>query len=223
MKKVLIVISLLIVMSSLSSCITLSILGALMSSDYDYDEKDTKKESITNRIVDSEEIPDTENMVDSVKTEMTIKNFVFNLPNYWDEEGSKPEYLQYYAKKGESVVMLSIAYEVDSDPNYDVSFKGLMDDNDNMKMVLEMQYTDGDVISDEVFESDYGVKGILYRFTYSQKISLFEKVDGGGYCFCFPSEKDRRWFFVTMLYTNNIPVNTYKNDYLEMLSSIRPK
>lgn len=152
-----------------------------------------------------------------------VKNFSFAIPNYWKEEGSKNEYLQYYAKKGEKVVMLSISYPKETDKNYDVSFEGLYDDNENMIDAIGGMFTDGDVIDYEIFESDYGVKGILYHFTYSQKIDWLTKEKGSGYCFCFPSEKDRRWFFVTLLYTNNVASDEYREDYMKIISEIKEK
>ena len=47
-----------------------------------------------------------------------------------------------------------------------------------------------------------------------------KKVDGSGYCFCFPSENDRRWFYITLMYTNNASIDEYKEDYLKIISSI---
>lgn len=152
-----------------------------------------------------------------------VKNFTFDIPDYWEEEGSKNEYLQYYAEKGDKVVMLSISYPKESDDNYDVSFDGLYADNENMIEAVGAMFTDGDVINHEIFESDYGVKGILYHFTYNQKIDLLTKADGRGYCFCFPSEDDRRWFYVVLLHTNNVASADYNDDYMTLISSIKEK
>lgn len=154
---------------------------------------------------------------------LKVKNFVFDIPDYWTEEGSKNEYLQYYAEKGEKLVMLSIAYPAETDDDYDVSFDGLYKDNENMVEMIASMFTDGDVIDNEVFESDYGVKGILYRFSCNQKIGWLKSVDANGYCFCFPSEKDRRWFFVYYVQTNKVSGNDYKDDYLKLISCIREK
>lgn len=153
--------------------------------------------------------------------DIVIKNMTLSLPNYWEEEGSKNEYLQYYAKKGEQVVMLSISYPEETDDGYDVSFEGLYADNDNMVESIAAMFTEGDVFNYETFESDYNVKGILYQFTYSQKIDWFTKVDGIGYCFCFPSETDHRWFYVTLLYTNNVTGSGYVDDYMTLISTIK--
>ncbi len=162
--------------------------------------------------------------IDKPTTEQKIvKNFVFSIPDYWEEEGSKNDYLQYYAEKGDKVVMLSIAYPEESDDNYEVSFEGLSKDSENMKIAVGGMFTDGDVISDEVFESKNGVKGMLYQFTYRQKISDSQQVDGSGYCFCFPSTKDRRWFYVTLLHTNNISSNQYKADFMDLISALKEK
>ena len=154
---------------------------------------------------------------------VSVKGFSFNIPNYWSEEGSKNEYLQYYAEKGEKVVMLSIAYPKESDDDYDVSFDGLYADNENMIKAVDAMFTDGDVYDHEIFESEHGVKGILYRFTFNQKINWFKKVDGTGYCFCFPSDDDRRWFYVVLLHTNNVASDDYKDDYMTLISTIKGK
>lgn len=152
-----------------------------------------------------------------------VKNFEFEIPNYWAEEGSKNEYLQYYAEKGDKCVMLSIEYPEESDDSYDVSLEGLVADNENMIEVIQDTFTEGDVIEDKVFESDYGVKGILYHFTFKQEIDWFTDVDGSGTLFCFPSEKDRRWFWVYFIQTNNISGNEYKDDFISLISSIKEK
>lgn len=150
-----------------------------------------------------------------------VKEVTFDIPNYWSEEGSKNEYLQYYAEKGEKVVMLSIGYPKETDKNYDVSFDGLYRDNENMIKVVEDMFTDGDVISYEIFESEYGTKGIIYRFSYNQEVGWFSEADGSGLLFCFPSESDRRWFYVTLIYTNNVDSDKYKNDYMTLISTIK--
>ena len=154
---------------------------------------------------------------------VNVKGFSFDIPNYWSEEGSKNEYLQYYAEKGDKVVMLSIAYPEESDDDYDVSFDGLYADNENMIKVIGEMFTDGDVYDHEVFESENGIKGILYRFTFNQKINWLTKKDGIGYCFCFPSEDDRRWFYVVLLHTNNVSGDDYKADYMTLISTIKEK
>lgn len=152
---------------------------------------------------------------------LTVKKIVLSIPDYWEEEGSKNDYLQYYAEKGDKVAMLSIAYPKESDENYEATFQGLYEDNDNMVKAVEEMFTDGDVVSYEEFETDFGIKGMLYKFTYNQKISWSKKVDGNGYCFCFPSETDRRWFYVVLLQTNNIEGDKYKDDYMKILATVR--
>lgn len=39
----------------------------------------------------------------------------------------------------------------------------------------------------------------------------------------FPSEKDRRWFYVYYVQTNKVSDNDYKDDYMKLISSIREK
>lgn len=119
--------------------------------------------------------------------------------------------------------MLSIAYPPETDENYDVSFDGLYEDNENIIHAIEEAFSAADVIDHEIMETNYGVKGILYHFTFTQKTGLFSKTDGIGYWFCFPSEEERRWLFVCFAQTNNVSGDNYKNDYLKLISSIREK
>lgn len=186
---------------------------------YNYDETDDDLDNAVND-VESEKISEN-GFEDGTYENLTVKKIVLSVPDYWEEEGSKNEYLQYYAEKGDKVAMLSIAYPKESDDDYEVTFKGLYEDNDNMVKAVEAMFTDGDVVSSEEFETDYGIKGMLYKFTYNQKISWSKKVDGNGYCFCFPSETDRRWFYVVLLQTNNIEGDKYKDDYMKIIATIR--
>lgn len=160
---------------------------------------------------------------DGTYQDITIENFIISIPDYWEEEGSKEDYLQYYAEKGDSVAMLSISFPLETDDNYDVSFDGLYADNENMITAIESFFTKCVVFDHEVFETDFAVKGILYRFTFKQRINLFKTVDGSGYCFCFPSENDRRWFFIYYTESSNVTGREYKEDYMKLISSIREK
>lgn len=152
-----------------------------------------------------------------------IKNFSINVPNYYKEDGSKENYRQFYGEKGNKVVMLSISYPKESDDNYDVSFDGLKLDNENMKKAVANMFTDAFVYEDEEFESDFGVKGIIYKFNFKHKTGMFSKTDGKGMLFCFPSPKDRRWFYVTITQTNNIEDKKYEEDYIKLIASIIEK
>lgn len=139
-------------------------------------------------------VPTSSNEYIATGKHVIVENFSFDIPTYWNEEGSKTDYRQYYAEKGDACVMLSIGYPRESDDDYDVTFEGLYADNENMIDAIAAMFTDSKVIDHEVFESDHGVKGILYQFSCHQKIDWLTSVDAEGYCFCFPSEDDRRWF-----------------------------
>ena len=93
------------------------------------------------------------------------------MPNYWEEEGSKNEYLQYCAEKGEQVVMLSVAYLEESDDEYDVSFEGLYADNDNM--IDFAKKNKGNYI---VFSPNFSV--LAYNAYLSFPISYLGEFDG---------------------------------------------
>lgn len=180
--------------------------------------------NLTVRRIDEKVIEKTQSFVrfeEGSYQDISVENITFSLPNYWTEESSKNDSLQYYAEKGDQIVTLNVSYPEESDDSYDVSFEGLLADNDNMMKSLNAIYTDGNVFKHETFESAYGVKGILYSFTYSQNIDWFQKENGSGYCFCFPSETDRRWFFITLLRTDNVVNPDYVDDYMTLISTVK--
>ena len=158
---------------------------------------------------------------------IAIKNVSINLPIYWEEEGSVKGDLSYYAEKEEGflseniIASLDIEFKEETDPNYNVSFKGLEADNENMMKAIEKKYNDANVLGDEVVESDFGVKGILYKFSLNKSTGLLSEDPAKGYCFCFASESDRRWYYITMIRTNDADNYNYDEDYMKMISSIQ--
>ena len=180
---------------------------------------DSKKE-IMDIHLDAYDVKDNKFEINTYES-YNIGNYSINIPNYWEEEGSKEDYRQFYGEKGNKVTMLSISYPKETDDDYDVSFEGLKSDNENMKKTVANMFTDGTVYDDEEFESDYGVKGILYKFNFKQKTGILSKTEGEGILFCFPSPKDRRWFNVTIIKTINIEDKKYEDDYMKIIASIK--
>lgn len=128
---------------------------------------DKTDDGLDNAVNDVESEKVSENgFEDGTYENLTVKKILLSVPDYW-EEGSKNEYLQYYAEKGDKVAMLSIVYPKESDDDYEVMFKDLYEDNDNMVKAVEAMFTDGDVVNSEEFENDYGIRGMLYKFTYN--------------------------------------------------------
>ena len=152
--------------------------------------------------------------------DLDVEHYTFSVPNYWNEEGSKEEYLQYYAETDGKVAMLSIGYPVDDKD--EVSFELLVDDNENMIKAIESMYKNCKVIEHQEFSSDYGINGIVYDFTFTYR-EFLSKYDMNGKFYCFPSPEDNRWFYVVVGVTDNTDRESadYFNDYVTMLASIR--
>ena len=159
----------------------------------------------------------------------TIKEITIEIPTYWEESDSENECLSYYAERTGSgifdynTVTLNVEFHVDDDPNYDVSFAGLLADNENMIKVIENKYIDANVLDYEEFETDSGIKGMLYEFSFNQMTGLFSDEAAEGVCFCFASESDRRWFYVTMTKLKDADKHDYEDDFMEMIASIESK
>lgn len=158
---------------------------------------------------------------------MEVRNVSMELPSYWEEDDSTKDSLNYYAEVDSGLiseyktVTLAVEFHEETDDSYDVSFAGLEKDNQNMIKALEGKFSDSNVLSDEVFVSDHGVKGILYRFSLSISTGMFSDEAGKGYCFCFPSEDDHRWYYVTMIVSNQASGSSYLDDYMKTLHSIK--
>lgn len=158
---------------------------------------------------------------------LKIKEVSLEMPVYWEEEGSETGCLKYFAEKNTKGLSeyksatLDIEFVVDSDPDYDVSFEGLYADNENMISGLETRYNGANVLDHEIFESENGVKGILYSFSLNIEVGMFSEEAAKGFCFCFASEADRRWYYITMIIAKTADEYEYENDYMKMIGSIK--
>ena len=149
-----------------------------------------------------------------------VNNFTFYISEHWEEYANdNDKYPTYHAGRvgNTSVAQMDIIYSFETDKNYDVSFDGLYADRDNMSDAVAGMLSNGQVIDYEVFESNFGLKGILYHFSYNVGYQ------GVGYCFCFASEEDRAWFYVVYIQPENQSAETYKQDFMTMLAHIKEK
>lgn len=147
-----------------------------------------------------------------------VKNYSFDIPTYWKESSDQKLGKRFYAESGDKVAMLDIEYAIDNkDP---VNLDTLYADNANMIASIEGMFTDCKVINYKDFESDNGIKGILYRFNFRQEVEQ-SKYDLTGLCLCFPSTADSRWFYVMLTITDNVEKDYYEADYLNTIASIR--
>ncbi len=152
----------------------------------------------------------------------TYKNFVIDIPNDWkvtqtteDEQLFKVE-----TDSERNIVFLEVEYPVDDeDP---VSLDALYADNDNMINAVEDFFDNCKVSGEKEIESDYGVKGIVYPYTFQIEMDGGQ-LDGKGWYYCFPSPEDNRWFYVHLTEAGDaIKDDTYEKMYWKMLASIRP-
>lgn len=157
---------------------------------------------------------------------LEIKNVTMEIADYWTEGDSEKNCLSYYENdygEDSSEVTFDVKFVAETDKKYDVTFDGLQADNKNMIKAIEKMYWDCNVLKDEVLESDHGVKGILYTFSLEQSTGWFSSESAKGYCFVFPSESDRYWFYVTMIVVNSASDDSYYKDYMKTLESISCK
>lgn len=94
---------------------------------------------------------------------LNIENYTFTLPSYWDEEGSRKGYYQFYAEKGGKVAMLSISDSPGDEgkATLDAVYKG----NRGLIEGIETWFPDCKVTDSEKFQSEFGVEGMLYSYT----------------------------------------------------------
>lgn len=155
----------------------------------------------------------------STNESYTFAAYEIEIPVYWDSatENSIDGGIQRYAETGGKVAMLQITARAESDPNYPVTFDGLMADNDNMIASLESGVFD-EVTDYEVIDTG-NVKGILYKGPITVRTNDIS-TSGYGEWFTFPSETDRHWCTIVLSQTDNT-VYSYTEDFMKIIQSIR--
>lgn len=166
----------------------------------------------TNSVEDNEK--NQKNGFDSLTNEVyEMSSYSLEIPSYWSNENSISDGFQRYAETYGKVAMLQVTSSAETDSNYEVTFDGLMSDNDNMIQMIEAtafkEVTDYEVINTGV------VKGILYT-------GIFEAdgLTGTGFWFAFPSMEDRSWCALVCGETDNTEYS-YSDDFMKIISSIK--
>ena len=159
------------------------------------------------------ETPQRNGFDSNTNRSIVLGGYTVEVPTYWTSEQQISDGSQWYAETDGKVAMLQITCSAETDPEYEVSFEGLMSDNDNMIKAIEKtafkKVTDYEVI-------DTGsVKGILYK-----GIIEAEGVEGTGYWFAFPSEVDRSWCALICCNSNNTEY-LYDEDFMQVITSIK--
>lgn len=142
-----------------------------------------------------------------------VNGFSFEIPNYWGESKTSEQPFQYYAETNKKVAMLQVSSDKESDDNYDVSFDGLMKDNDNMIKAIESSILKK--VDDYETITTGNVKGILYK----GKIEIDGHTGYGEY-FVFPIEEERLWGGLACVYSDNTEYQ-YNNDFRKSIKSIK--
>ncbi|MDO4479032.1 MAG: DUF4839 domain-containing protein [Lachnospiraceae bacterium] len=144
---------------------------------------------------------------------VTIGDFAFSVPDYWEADKEKEDEYRAYAERDGKTAMLQIESQKD---NFDpVTFDILQEENDNGLMAESMKAwfdASGDVTS-ESFENGV-IKGYIYSCDFEQ-----DDVKGKCQCLVFPSENDNCWIFVSLTESDNTEY-TYFGDYRKILESI---
>ena len=142
-------------------------------------------------------------------------NFTIDIPTYWGYERAISDGNQWYAETGGKVVMIQVDCPAEMDPDYDVTFDGLMADNKNMIRVLE-ETLFKKITNYETIDTG-AVKGILYSGTIETN-----GISGYGLWFIFPSENDRRWCEVVCAQSDSSDY-LYEDDFMKMIYSIKKR
>lgn len=142
-----------------------------------------------------------------------VGNFYFSIPSYWSPDITEADHYRAYAEtSGKTAVLEIFADEDKSDPvTYDILKKET--DSGAMTKFFETWFEKCEGTTSEAYDNG-NVKGFIYRTNFTQ--GAYE-----GQCtnFCFPSESDNKWVFVTLTLTNNTTYK-YDNDFQKVLGSI---
>lgn len=146
-------------------------------------------------------------------------NYIISIPNYWKEDTPNELGMDYrgYAETGGKVAMLMITSATDTtDP---ATFEVLYDDKDNMiKGLTEAMSNIGncEFIGSDTYETEE-LKGMSFNYNFT---SDEYGVDGKSTYVVFPSEKDNKWIYISIIVTSNTDYR-YDEDFEKILSAIK--
>ena len=140
----------------------------------------------------------------------SFSQFTIEIPSYWTSEQIIPNGTQRFT---DNLAMIQICPIYEDDPDCEVNYDSLLEDNDNMLKSLTGELFN-EVPDYEMIDTGR-IKGILYRGTFEH-----DGVSGNRFEFTFPSEEDRNWCFFSMVQSTNT-VFDYEEDYLKMIYSIK--
>lgn len=149
--------------------------------------------------------------------DLIIKNYALSIPDYWTELGSHKGYCHFFAEAGEEIVILGIIYT--GAMEYEVSLENLYRINGHLIETMSSAFDVCQFYKYQDFQSDYGVRGILYSYTFADEINGKE-CSGSGRCFAFPSEKDNQWLGINLMFTDDRDGH-FLEDYMKTLTSVR--
>lgn len=139
--------------------------------------------------------------------------YTYVIPKIWSDEKTYSAGAQWSSTAGGNVSILQITQSPETDSSYDVSFDGLMADNDNMIKAIESSAFEK--VTDYLVIATDSIKGILYSGTVKG-----DSYTGSGWWFVFPSKRDRSWVNVICIQTNDTSYSYY-DDYLNVIYSIK--
>lgn len=149
---------------------------------------------------------------DAKNTMINVGNYWFSIPTYWYTDISDSDNYRAYAESSGKVAMLQIQAVEDTDSvNYDVLVKE--NKSGSMATAFESWFDKADDATSESF-SNKEIRGFLYSTDFT-----LEGYEGSAKCLCFPSVDDNKWFYVSIIVSNNTEFS-YDSDFLKILESI---
>lgn len=146
-------------------------------------------------------------------TLVTVGQFCFSIPNYWNADVEEDDVYMAYAETSDKVSMLRII--------------SIFDDEDAATFDLLKQETEDGLMAESIaswFDECGEVQSTLFDngnikgFIYSTDFTT-DGHDGKAKVLVFPSEADNNWLFVSLSETNDTEY-TYFDDFSKMLESI---
>lgn len=182
-------------------------------------ETDAKALTETTVVANNLDKPQKNGFDENTAKKVLSGNYIITIPNYWKEDTPNESGMDYrgYAETGGKVAMLMITSATDTtDP---ATFEVLYDDKDNMIKVLTKTMSklgNCEFIGSDTYETEE-LKGMSFDYNF---ISDEYEVDGKGTYVVFPSEKDNKWIYISIIVTNNADYS-YDEDFEKILATIK--
>lgn len=146
-------------------------------------------------------------------TLVTVGQFCFSIPNYWNADVEEDDVYMAYAETSDKVSMLRIISIFDNEDAATFDLLKQETEDGLMAKSIASWFDECGEVQSTLFDNG-NIKGFIYSTDFTT-----DGHDGKAKVLVFPSEADNSWLFVSLSETNDTEY-TYFDDFSKILESI---